>query len=216
MPDVTLRGGPGAALTAEIEIKRSRFICRLERVESEEAARSVIDRVRREHRGARHHCSAFIVGPSDASAQVRRSNDDGEPSGTAGAPMLDTLAGAELVDVVAVVTRYFGGVLLGTGGLARAYSDAVAAAIAEAKDGLVARERRALFRLSLDHGDAGRVESELRARGVAVLGVDYGQRADLRLAARDGGLAAIVAAVTSGAGALEPLGHEWIDVEHRG
>lgn len=211
MADMTLPGGPGATVTAEIEVKRSRFICRLERVETEEAARAVIDGARREHWGARHHCSAFIVGPTDAAAQVRRSNDDGEPSGTAGAPMLDTLAGAGLVDSVAVVTRYFGGVLLGTGGLARAYSDAVAAAIREAT--LVARERRELFHLSLDHADAGRIDAELRARGVTVLGIDYEDRAEVTIAARDAGIAEIVAAVTSGASALEPIGHEWVDVE---
>src|SRR5690606_37550244 len=135
---------------------------------------------------------------------------DGEPSGTAGAPMLDTLAGASLVDTVAVVTRYFGGVLLGTGGLARAYSDAVAHAIREAP--LVARERRELFRLSLEHADAGRVESELRARGVVVLSVEYAATAELRLAGGEA-LHEVVAAVTSGAGTLEGLGHEWVDVE---
>ncbi|MBF0671504.1 MAG: YigZ family protein [Salinibacterium sp.] len=210
MTDVTLRGGPGAAITAEIEVKRSRFICRLERVETEDAARAVVDAARREHWGARHHCSAFIIGPTDAAGQVRRSSDDGEPSGTAGAPMLDTLAGTGLVDTVAVVTRHFGGVLLGTGGLARAYSDAVANAIREAP--LVARERRELFRLSLHHADAGRVESELRARGVAVLGVEYAARAELRLAG-GGALHEVVAAVTSGAGTLEGLGHEWVDVD---
>ncbi|WP_403020364.1 IMPACT family protein [Salinibacterium sp. GXW1014] len=210
MADVTLRGGPGARVTVETEVKRSRFICRLERVASEDAARAVIDGTRREHWGARHHCSAFIIGPSDAASQVRRSSDDGEPSGTAGAPMLDALAGASLVDTVAVVTRYFGGVLLGTGGLARAYSDAVAHAIREAP--LVARERRELFRLSLEHADAGRVESELRARGVVVLTVEYAARAELRLAG-GGALHEVVAAVTSGAGTLEGLGHEWVDVE---
>ncbi|QEE61812.1 YigZ family protein [Salinibacterium sp. dk2585] len=210
MTDVTLRGGPGAAIAAEVEVKRSRFICRIERVETEDAARAVVDAARREHWGARHHCSAFVIGPKGAAVQVRRSSDDGEPSGTAGAPMLDTLAGAGLVDVVAVVTRYFGGVLLGTGGLARAYSDAVANAIREAA--LVARERRELFRLSLHHADAGRVESELRARGVTVLDVEYAARAELRLSGGEG-LHEIVAAATSGAGALQPLGHEWVDVE---
>ena len=102
---------------AETEVKRSRFLCRIERVESEGAARAVVDRARKEHWDARHHCSAFVLGPDGA---VQRSSDDGEPSGTAGAPTLEVLRGRALSDVVAVVTRWFGGTLLGAGGLVRA------------------------------------------------------------------------------------------------
>ena len=96
--------------SAEIEVKRSRFLARVERVETEAAARAVVEAARKEHWDARHHCSAFVLGPD---AGVQRSNDDGEPSGTAGAPMLEVLRGRELSDVVVVVTRWFGGVLLG-------------------------------------------------------------------------------------------------------
>ncbi len=102
---------------AEVEVKRSRFSCRLERVSDEAAARAVVEEERRVHWDARHHCSAFVLGPS---GEVQRSSDDGEPAGTAGAPMLEVLVGAGLSDVVAVVTRWFGGVLLGAGGLVRA------------------------------------------------------------------------------------------------
>lgn len=98
----------------EIEISRSRFLTRLERVSSEEDARAVIAAVRAEHPRARHHCSAFVLGPD---GRVQRSNDDGEPSGTAGAPMLDALVSAGLSDVVAVVTRYFGVCCSALGGL---------------------------------------------------------------------------------------------------
>ncbi|MGH3317578.1 MAG: IMPACT family protein, partial [Nocardioidaceae bacterium] len=111
---------------AETEVKRSRFLCRLRRVEHEDQARAVVDEARREHGDARHHCSAFILGPA---GQVQRSSDDGEPAGTAGGPMLEVLRGREVSDVVAVVSRYFGGTLLGAGGLVRAYSDAVRAAL---------------------------------------------------------------------------------------
>ena len=100
--------------SAEIEVRRSRFVCDVERVETEEAAREFIEAVRSGSREARHHCTAFILGPDGA---IQRSNDDGEPSGTAGAPMLEVLRGRGVSDVVAVVTRWFGGVLLGTGGL---------------------------------------------------------------------------------------------------
>jgi len=213
-----LRGGLGARVGSEVEVRRSRFLCRLVRVDTEDAARSVIEDARREHFGARHHCSAFVLGSASAPDQVRRSNDDGEPSGTAGRPMLEALAGRGFVDCVAVVTRYFGGTLLGAGGLARAYSDAVLTTIDDAVGAgrVVQRERRELFSLSLPHADAGRVEAELRQRGVTVLGTDYGQSAVLRMAADSiDELAALVSGITSGAGVVEPMGEEWVDVEPR-
>ncbi|MET1042792.1 MAG: YigZ family protein [Microbacteriaceae bacterium] len=218
MQDLTVRGGPGARVETELEVKRSRFLTRLVRVESEDAARAVIDAARREHWDARHHTSAFVIGVASP-GQVRRSNDDGEPSGTAGTPMLDALTGRGFVDVVAVVTRYFGGVLLGAGGLVRAYSGAVLAAVdrAEAERLVVRRERRQLFELPLPHADAGRVESELRRRGVLVVGIGYSEHAVLRLASTDAAaeLDAIVASVTAGEGRTRPAGQEWVDVEPR-
>ena len=137
---------------ASIEVKRSRFLATLEPVADEAAARAVVERMRREHWDARHHCSAFVLG---ADGSVQRSSDDGEPAGTAGAPMLEVLRGAGVSDTVAVVTRWFGGVLLGAGGLVRAYGDAVRAGLEEA-----GTLRRTLLReqlLVLDHADAGRV-----------------------------------------------------------
>lgn len=215
MAELTIRGGPGARVDSEVDAKKSRFLCRLVRVESEDAARAVVESARKQLWGARHHCSAFIIGASVLPGQVRRSNDDGEPSGTAGAPMLDALGGRGFVDSVAVVSRYFGGVLLGAGGLVRAYSDAVLAAVdeAHATNSVVARARRELFALALPHADAGRVEAELRQRGVGVLATEYGSRAVMRLTGDGATIATSVAAATSGAGILEPLGHEWVDVE---
>jgi len=216
MPDLTVHGGAGSRVDAEIEVKRSRFLCRLVRTETEDAARAAIDGARKEHWGARHHCSAFVLGPTGSPDQVRRSNDDGEPSGTAGRPMLEALSGRGFVDCVAVVTRYFGGTLLGAGGLVRAYSDAVLTTIdkAHALGLVVERERRERFTLALSHADAGRIEAELRQRGVLILGTDYGPEAVLHLADDDSArLAAIVAAVTAGGAELETQGHEWVDVE---
>jgi uncharacterized YigZ family protein len=216
MPDLTVLGGVGSLVAAEIDVKRSRFLCRLVRVETEDAARAAIDAARAEHWGARHHCSAFVIGPSGTPDQVRRSNDDGEPSGTAGRPMLEALSGRGLVDCVAVVSRYFGGTLLGAGGLVRAYSESVLTTIdqAQSRGLLVARERRELFRLALSHADAGRIEAELRQRGVLILGTRYGQEALLDIAGEDAErLGAIVAQVTAGAVDMEALGHEWVDVE---
>jgi len=144
--------------SAEIEAKRSRFRCDVAPVTSEEAARAFIEEVRTGTRDARHHCTAFVLGPD---AATERSNDDGEPSGTAGAPMLDVLRGRGLTDVVAVVTRWFGGTLLGTGGLIRAYGDAVSAAVEGAA--LVTMEWRQGLVVTVDGAVGPRVENALRA-----------------------------------------------------
>jgi len=194
---------------AEIEAKRSRFRCTLERVPDEAAARAVVDRLRKEHWDARHHCSAFVLGPT---AAVQRSSDDGEPAGTAGAPMLEVLRGAGVSDVVAVVTRWFGGTLLGAGGLVRAYGDAVRAALDEV--GVLTRELVTEYELTIGHADAGRLESELRARGVQILDTSYADSVTLKLGVRDpSGLAALVAELTGGAAAApRQVGSRWTDV----
>lgn len=105
----------------ELEIKKSRFLCTLKRLQTEEEAKEAIHALKKEHYRANHNCSAFILGKK---AEVQRSSDDGEPSGTAGMPILEVLRKNQLVDVLAVVTRYFGGIKLGAGGLIRAYSNA--------------------------------------------------------------------------------------------
>lgn len=110
----------------EIEIKKSRFLCYLKNVNNEEEAKTYIVKLKKMHPTAAHHCSAYRVGSID------RANDDGEPSQTAGMPMLNVLVHNDLINTIAVVVRYFGGVKLGAGGLVRAYTDSVVAAIAEA------------------------------------------------------------------------------------
>lgn len=113
---------------AEEEIKKSRFICQLKRITSEEEGRAFIAQVKKEHYKATHSCSAMIIGEN---SDIKRSSDDGEPSGTAGVPMLTVLEKQGLTNVVAVVTRYFGGVKLGAGGLIRAYAGSVSHALKE-------------------------------------------------------------------------------------
>ena len=192
---------------AETEVKRSRFLCRIERVDSEKVARTVVERARKEHWDARHHCSAFVLGPDGA---VQRSSDDGEPSGTAGAPMLEVLRGREVSDVVAVVTRWFGGTLLGAGGLVRAYGDAVRAGLDAA--GVHERVLAALFDVDVSHAAAGRLESDLRARGVDVQDATYAERVTVRVAvdpATD--LDALLAELTGGTVSSTPAGHAWSD-----
>lgn len=212
--------GPTSYLTVarpalvETEVKRSRFLCRVERVTTEEQARAVVEEERKRRWDARHHCSAFVLGPD---GDVQRSNDDGEPSGTAGGPMLQVLLGRGLSDVVTVVTRYFGGVLLGAGGLVRAYSDAVRAGVEEA--GLLERRLLRLFDVTVAHAIVGRLENDVRSRGVTVLGVDYGAGATLHLAAESGlaeTLPLLLSEVTGGATEAEPVGVAWVDAPSAG
>lgn len=117
---------------AEIEEKKSRFIAHLAHVESEDEALAFVEEIRAEHRMARHNVYAYILRGEGASERIRYS-DDGEPQKTAGLPTLQTLQHAGLTDIACVVTRYFGGTLLGTGGLMRAYTQATQAAISESK-----------------------------------------------------------------------------------
>lgn len=219
---------PGGVHTHELEIKKSRFLALLARVADETAARAFVTDVKARYRDARHHCSAFVLGPGRETA---RSSDDGEPAGTAGIPMLQTLTSfktpgqrddgspSDLSDVCAVVVRWFGGVKLGAGGLVRAYSGAVAEALDSAA--LCTRLRAREVSVRLPHADAGRVEDEVRTQGFTVLATDY--RADaavLRLlVADDAGSVAhavqAVTAVTSGAHVPEPGPVSWQDVPLR-
>ena len=147
----------GAAVRREIVVQRSRFIATLAPAAERAAADAVIAEVRREMFDARHHCTGMIFG---LHGERERSNDDGEPAGTAGAPILAVLRGSGLSDVVTVVTRYFGGALLGTGGLARAYSGATAAAVEAATR--LARRRLAVIDVTTALQNAGRLEHRLR------------------------------------------------------
>jgi uncharacterized YigZ family protein len=114
---------PKETQRTESIIKKSKFICDICRVQNKDEAKAFIAAVKKEFPDARHHCSAFIAGPSQTGDMGM--SDDGEPQGTAGKPMLQVLQGSGIGDIAAVVTRYFGGILLGTGGLVRAYSGAV-------------------------------------------------------------------------------------------
>jgi uncharacterized YigZ family protein len=197
---------------AEIEVKKSRFLCVVARVEGDFSARGVIIEARKRHPDARHHCSAFVLGPD---AAIQRTNDDGEPSGTAGAPMLEVINGRGISDVVAVVTRYFGGTLLGTGGLVRAYADAVAAALDEA--GVQHRQLQQLLEVTVPIADAGRLDNQLR-NIVTVRDVEYGSDAVLTVAVPMTEAEAFgdnVAQLSAGTAQLREVGEEWIDVSAR-
>lgn len=158
--------------THEIEIRRSRFRCTVARVSDVEAAAEVIAQVRKAGPGARHHCTALRIGDPGTGGLTARSSDDGEPAGTAGVPMLEILTRRELTDVVAVVSRWFGGIKLGAGGLVRAYS----AALSETLDavGELRRVRHRELLVVVDHERAGRLEHDLRASPYSLRHTDYG------------------------------------------
>ena len=194
-----------APVTRELVVKKSRFIAHLVPVRSVAEAEEVIASVRRQYWDARHNCTAMVTGVNGDQA---RSSDDGEPSGTAGIPMLEVLRRRGLTDVVAVATRYFGGVKLGAGGLIRAYSTAVS----EALDDAVLLHRRELLeaRVDVPHADAGRIDNALRdwaaTHGASFGDVAYGAAATFALwipqAAREE-LADDLAALS--AGSLSPV-----------
>ena len=141
------------------EIKKSRFICHIKRVTTEDEARNFIQAVKKEHYKATHNCSAFILGER---SEMKRSSDDGEPSGTAGVPMLGVLENHQLTNVCAVVTRYFGGIKLGAGGLIRAYACSVALAIKEI--GIVHIKEQLGLRLTLSYSQYQELPNFLKAK----------------------------------------------------
>ena len=153
---------------AEIVEKKSRFIASFATVHSEEEALEFVQQKKKEHYSARHNCFAYIVGSKD---EVKRFSDDGEPSQTAGRPMMDVLEGAHLHNVVVVVTRYFGGVLLGTGGLVRAYQGAVSAGV-EAST-LIEKTSGTQLSITTDYNGYGKIEYLLRERSIMILDTQY-------------------------------------------
>ena len=201
-----------SASEIDLEIKRSHFLGLAARTTSEAQAREFIASRRALYPDARHHCSAFIIANPGATP-TERSNDDGEPSGTAGKPMLEVLRGSQIFDVTVVVTRYFGGTLLGTGGLVRAYSQATTQALEQLS--LCKRSQQYLWQLRAPVGEAGRIEAELRAGGANIVQTRWESQATIELAsavANPTELAALVANVTRGQGRLETAGTKILEL----
>jgi uncharacterized YigZ family protein len=189
--------------SATLEVKRSVFRAEIARVGDEEAARAVVAAARRAHADARHHCSAFIV-DSEGAQPVERSSDDGEPAGTGGMPILAALHGSGLVDVVCVVTRWFGGVKLGAGPLARAYGDTAGLALSQAPR--VERVVRERWRVHVSYADVGRLVDDLTTRGLTVE-PDYRADASLLVTAEPGrDVQELLASLTQGAAVVEAAG----------
>ncbi|SED90147.1 YigZ family protein [Streptomyces sp. KS_5] len=193
----------------ETEVNRSRFICALAPAATEQEAQDFLAAVRKEHADATHNCWAYVIG---ADAAIQKASDDGEPGGTAGVPMLQMLLRRDMRYVVAVVTRYYGGVKLGAGGLIRAYGGAVG----EALDTLdtITRRRFRLATVTVDHQRAGKVENDLRSTGREVRDVRYAEEVTIEIALPDADVEAFrawLADVTAGSAGFELGGEAYGD-----
>lgn len=163
-----------------VEVKRSKFIGIVRAVSSISEAEALIQGERKKYHDAKHHCSAYIIRGIDGAPDIVHSSDDGEPSGTAGAPILEVLTGAGLKDVCLVVTRYFGGTLLGTGGLVRAYTDAAKAALSDAFISEMTLMQQ--FCITFDYTFTGSIDHLLSNKGITRLDALYTDKVEYKLA----------------------------------
>ena len=159
---------------SEIILSKSRFLTYVERVETEEEANLFIDKIKKMHASATHNCSCYMIGEHD---QIQKANDDGEPSGTAGVPMLEVLKKQGLKDTVVVVTRYFGGIKLGGGGLIRAYSKATTEGITAAQ--VVERKLHYLMKIGIDYVWLGKLENEIRGSHYPLYDIQYAENVEI-------------------------------------
>ena len=183
---IVYEGGEG-----EITEKKSRFICTVRPVETEEEAVAFINEMKKKYWDARHNCSAFVIGDRQ---ELTRCSDDGEPAQTAGRPMLDVLLKEEIHNVAVVVTRYFGGVLLGTGGLVRAYQAAVQAGLAASR--IIEKKEGRILLIDTDYNGLGKLQYYLGQKQIATLSSDYTDKVSLRILAPQGEEEAIASAIT--------------------
>lgn len=168
---ILLSGGSG-----QIEEKKSVFIANIARADSEEEATAFIETMKKKYWDARHNCSAFVIGER---GELTRCSDDGEPSGTAGRPMLEVLLRENIKNIVVVVTRYFGGTLLGTGGLVRAYTQAVKEGLNGCRIGVL--RMGAPLTLTTDYNGIGKILYLLSAMGLTPKDSDYGEKVTLQV-----------------------------------
>ncbi|MFJ7728270.1 YigZ family protein [Neobacillus sp. NPDC097160] len=152
----------------EIIIQKSRFIAHIKRAETENEAQKFIQAMKKQHWDATHNCSAYLIGEHD---QIQKANDDGEPSGTAGVPILEVLKKRKLKDTVVVITRYFGGIKLGAGGLIRAYGKATSEGLDAV--GIVERKLTQIINVKIDYTWLGKIEKELRASEYTIREIHY-------------------------------------------
>ncbi|WP_170008245.1 YigZ family protein [Bacillus fonticola] len=159
---------PSNCTQHEFVVQRSRFIAHVKRATTESEAQAFIAQIKKEHSNASHNCSAYLIGEHD---NIQKANDDGEPSGTAGVPILEVLKKRKLKDTVVVITRYFGGIKLGAGGLIRAYGTATSEGIQAA--GLIECALKRTISTSVDYTLLGKLENELRHSHYHLQTIDY-------------------------------------------
>ena len=198
----TWQGGTG-----ELIEKKSRFIASVAPVKSEEEAQSFIEQIKKQYWDARHNCTAFTIGSRH---QLTRCSDDGEPAGTAGRPMLDVLLKEDIHDTCAVVTRYFGGTLLGTGGLVRAYSGALQEALRHAV--ILERQKGIRLEIHADYGDIRKIQYLLGQNQIPLLSSSYTDSVLLEALVPEPLFQSFTASVTEGTAGkarLERGGSSW-------
>lgn len=189
----------------EIVEKKSRFIATVIPAETEEEALTFIEAMRKKYWNATHNCFAYVIGDRN---QLQRCSDDGEPSGTAGRPMLDVLLGEEIHNIAVVVTRYFGGTLLGTGGLVRAYSSATQAGIAASK--IITKMKGFNLAIKTDYTGLGKIQYILGQRGIKTLSSVYTDNVELEVLLPEDTVQSVMAEITEGTNgrAVQTLGDE--------
>ncbi|HYF75169.1 MAG TPA: YigZ family protein [Candidatus Nitrosocosmicus sp.] len=191
--------------------KKSKFISYVQPVYSEEEAVQFLSTIRKKHYDATHNCYAYTLGES---MNIQRSSDDGEPSGTAGIPILEVLRKEELTNSIVIVTRYFGGIMLGAGGLIRAYTEGAASGIKAA--GTVRVQPFSVHQLKLDYGFLSKLQYEMPKRDYMIESVDYLENVTMRVFTApelSGAFIEDIAQWTNGAVTVEPLGEQLLKVD---
>src|SRR5699024_1598854 len=195
----------------ELNIQKSRFIGDSRRAETEEDAIAFIDEIKKKHHDATHNCSAYMIGEHD---NIQKANDDGEPSGTAGVPMLEVLKKQQLKDTVVVVTRYFGGIKLGAGGLIRAYGKATSQAIQAT--GVVERILTDGFSITVDYTLLGMLENEIRQSPHILHAINYADDVEFIVYVETDESTAFkewIVNLTSDNASIQPLDQKYIEKE---
>ena len=199
-----------SAASATLEINKSIFIAHAARVETATDALAFAAAIRKQYYDATHNCFACIAGEQD---EFQKADDDGEPSGTAGKPMLEVLKKNKLCDTALVVTRYFGGIKLGGGGLIRAYGKSASEAVRGA--GIVERVLHARIAVAIDYSMLGTVENQLRSQAYSVIDKQFAERVSLHVLARIGQewrLQQLVTDLTAGTAYYAVIGSDYVEI----
>lgn len=199
--------------TGEIVEKKSRFIAEVFPVVSEDEISAHIEKIKKEYWDARHHCWAYVIGQNPG---TERMSDDGEPAGTAGKPILEVILGRGLTDVLVVVTRYFGGTLLGTGGLVRAYTQAALEGLSHA--GILRKVPGVRLKIGTDYTGLGKIQYLLAQREISILDTVYTDRVEILTAAAADmaeSLKKEITEGTSGQAVIEEDGQCWLEITEK-